>query len=54
MDDIEEVTLTVAELKEWIKDPGVELVELNSSLDNALSLTKDRQVPHSFIVKVVP
>lgn len=54
MNDIDNVTLTVAELEVWIAGEGAELPELNSSLDNALSLVRDRQVPLSFTITIIP
>lgn len=56
MNDVENVVITVEELETWINSTSAEyeLMELNSSLDNALSLTRDRKVSHSFTVTVVP
>lgn len=53
---IDDVSITVAELEEWMQGmPGeFELENLNSSLDNGLSLVKDRKVPITFTVTIVP
>lgn len=47
------VTVPVAEVNDWLIDPGADLVDVNSAIDNAASWTNDTLDKAYVVIEVI-